>query len=53
VLEGFEHLLVARDVREQSEFELRVVGRDEDVAPFGDEGAADAAAEFGADGDVL
>ena len=31
LLEGVEHLLVVRDVREQTQLKLRVVGRDEDV----------------------
>src|ERR1043165_6063479 len=53
LLEGVEHLRVLRDVREQTQLQLRVVGGDEDVALVGHEGAADAASQLGADGDVL
>ena len=45
--------LVARQVGQHPQFDLRVVGRDQHVAGFGDEGAADLAAEVGADRDVL
>ena len=41
------------EVREHAELDLRVVGRDQDVARIGDEGAADLAAERRADRDVL
>ena len=40
-------------VREHAELDLRVVGRDQHVARFGDERAADLAAELGPDRDVL
>ena len=56
VLAGFEGLFQGGDVGdvgEEAEFDLAVVATDEDVAGFGDEGAADAAAFFGSDGDVL
>ncbi len=51
--EGRGQRLVARQVRQHAQLDLRVVGRDEHVAGLGDEGAADLAAERGADRDVL
>ena len=38
---------------EQAELDLRVIGREQDVARLGDEGGADAASKFGADGNIL
>jgi hypothetical protein len=45
--------LLAADVGEDAQFDLRVVGAHELVAGLGDEALADLAAELGADGDVL
>ena len=47
------HGLVARDVREQAQLDLRIVGVDEDIPRRGDEHPAHLAAELGACGDVL
>ena len=44
---------LARDVREDTEPDLRVVGREEPEARFGDEGAADLPPQLGADRDRL
>ena len=41
------------DVSEHAQLDLRIVGRDQLVALFGDEGGADFAAFLGADRDVL
>jgi hypothetical protein len=51
--ERVDERLVAREVREHAQLDLRVVGRDQHVARVGDERAADLAAERGPDGDVL
>ena len=51
--EGRGQRLVARQVRQHPQLDLRVVGRDQHVAGLGDEGAADLAAERRADRDVL
>ena len=40
-------------MREDAQLDLRVVGRDQPIAGLGDEGAADLAANLGADRDVL
>ena len=45
--------LVARQVREHAQLDLRVVGRDQHVTRIGDEGAANLPADLGADRDVL
>ena len=45
--------VVAREVRQHAQLDLRVVGRDQHVAGLGDERAADLAPELGADRDVL
>ena len=50
---GFDQQRVVREVREQAQFDLRIVGGEQNVAGFGDEGGANAAPEFGADGNVL
>jgi hypothetical protein len=50
---GLDQQWVAREVGEQAKFDLRIIGGEQNVARFGDEGGADAAAEFGADGNVL
>ena len=50
---GVEQQRVLREVRHEAELDLRVVGGHEQVAGRGDEGFADFAADFGADGDVL
>ena len=47
-----QHLL-ARQVRQDAQLDLRVVGGDQDVAGLGDERAADVAPDLGADRDVL
>ena len=44
---------VARDVRQDAQFDLRIVRADQLVAGRGDERAPDLPAQFGADGDVL
>ena len=51
--EGLDQQRVAREVRQQAQFDLRIVGGEQDVAGFGDEGGANSRAEFGADGNVL
>src|SRR5690606_34456529 len=51
--ERTQQALVARQVGHDPQFDLRVVAGHQHVALVGDEGAADAAAVFGADGDVL
>jgi hypothetical protein len=45
--------LLAGEVREHPQLDLRVVSRDEHVSAFGDEGAPDLAADLGPDRDVL
>ena len=50
---GFDQQRIAREVSEQAQFDLRIIGGEQDVAGFGDEGGANAASEFGADGNVL
>ena len=45
--------LVAGEDGGETEFELAVIGADEEVTLLCDEAVADLAAEFGADGDVL
>ena len=51
--ERLDQRLVARQVGEHAQLDLRVVRRDQDVTRFGDERAPDLAAELGADRDVL
>ncbi len=51
--EGLDERGVARQMGEDAELDLGVVGGDEDMAGVGDEGLADVAADLGADGDVL
>ena len=53
ILKRLEHSRVLRDVGENAKFELRIVGRDQLVAFFGDKRFADPLAELGADRDVL
>ena len=48
-----DHIVVAAYVGNQSQFNLRVVGTHEQVAPVGYEGASYFAAVVGAYGDVL
>src|SRR3981081_4182759 len=50
---GFAEQRIAREVSEQAEFDLRVVGGEQHMSGLGDEGGADAASEFGAGGNVL
>src|SRR5271165_973670 len=50
---GFDQQRVGGEVGEQAELDLRVVGGEEQVAGFGDEGGANLAAQLGADGNVL
>ena len=40
-------------MREEPKFDLRIVGGEQDETGLGDEGGADFAAEFGANGNVL
>ena len=51
--ERVDQRLVAGQVREHAQLDLRVVGGDQHVPGLGDEGAADLAADLGADRDVL
>ncbi len=51
--EGVDQRLVAREMRQHAQLDLRVVGRHQPVARRGDEGGADAAPFLAADGDVL
>ena len=51
--EGFHQQRIFREMREQAQFNLRVIGREQHVAGFGDECRADLAAQLGADGNVL
>ena len=51
--ERLAQLRLARDVREDPQLDLRVVGREQPVALLGDERRADLAAELGADRDRL
>src|SRR5580692_2550466 len=50
---GFDEQRIARKMGEQTQFDLRIIGGEQNVTGLGDEGGADAAAEFGADGDIL
>src|ERR1043165_1172984 len=52
-LKRIEHDRVVRDVREQAQLQLRVIGGDELVAFLGDEGAADATAQLRANRNIL
>ena len=49
----FDQQRIAGEVREQAEFDLRIIGGEQDVAGLGDEGGANVAPEFGANGNVL
>ncbi len=42
-----------REVRQQAQFDLRVIGSQQHVARFRDESGTDAASEFGADRNIL
>ncbi len=53
VVEGLAQARDVGDVGEQAQFDLRVVGREQDIARRGDEGLADLAAFLGADRNVL
>ncbi len=53
VAEGLDERRLFGEVREHAQLDLRVVGRDQHVAGFGDEGAPDLAADVGPDRDVL
>ena len=44
---------VAREMREKTQFDLRVISGEEDMPRFGDEGGANLAAQFRADRDIL
>ena len=50
---SFHQQWVFREMRQQAQFDLRVVGGQQDVAGFGGEGGANFAAQFGADRNVL
>jgi hypothetical protein len=47
---GFDQQRIAREVREQAKFDLRIIGGEKNMAGLGGEGGANAASEFGADG---
>ena len=51
--EGVDQRPLLRDVGEDAQLDLAVVGDQQHVPGRGDEGAADALAQLGADGDVL
>ena len=51
--ESVDEQLVFGEVREQAQLDLRVVGGEQNTALFGDEGGANLAAKFGANGNVL
>ncbi len=53
VLEGFAQGRHLGHVRGEPQLDLRIVGSQQDVAFLGDEGIADLATDFGADGNVL
>ena len=50
---GLDQERIAGEVGEQAKFDLRIIGGQKNVAGLGDEGSANAASEFGADGNVL
>ena len=50
---GFDQQLVAGEVRQQPQLDLRVVGVEQDVSRLGDEGGANLAAQLGANRNVL
>jgi hypothetical protein len=52
-IEGFHEQRIARKMSQQAEFDLRVVGSEQNMPGFGRESGADFTAEFGADRDVL
>src|SRR3982751_3670059 len=51
--ESFHQKLISGKVGEQAKFDLRVVGREQHMAFFGDEGGADLAPLLSANGNVL
>ena len=51
--EGVDQQRVVGEMRQQAELDLRIVGGEQHAAGLGDEGGANFAAEFGADGNVL
>ena len=51
--ECLDQQFVLREVRQQTQLDLRVVGSQQDVSGFRDEGGANLAAEFGANWNVL
>ena len=53
LLERVDERLVARQVREHAQLDLRVVGGDQHVPAVGDERAPDLPAELGANRNVL
>ena len=54
VAEGLDHVGLAAQGRDDAEFDLRVIGREQDVVLVArNERLADLAAAFGADGNVL
>ena len=52
-LKRVKHYFIARDVRQQTQLELRIIGGHQFIARLGNEGAADAAAQFRADRNIL
>src|SRR5579864_5846039 len=50
---SFDENRVLGKMREDAQLDLGVIGREENVAGFGDEGGANFASEFGANGNVL
>src|ERR671912_55783 len=52
-LKSLQHHFILRDVGQQSQFKLGIVGRNNFVSLFGDEGPPDAASQFCANGYVL
>ena len=50
---GLDQQLVAGEVRQQTQFDLRVVGGQQHVPGLGDEGSADFAAKLGANRNIL
>src|SRR5688500_350874 len=52
-LKSLQHHFILRDVGQQSQFQLGIVGRNDFISLFGDEGPPDAASQFCANGYVL
>jgi hypothetical protein len=50
---GLDQQLVFREVREQSQLDLRIVGFEQNVSRFGNERSANLAAQFGPNGNIL